>query len=88
MQGSREVEVGGIDDGSKQQTGVCLLALPRSLISLLFCFLPTETPFLILALKLIAIILSLAKTIKVAFSQLFLVNDRRDDFSKAGIAQG
>jgi hypothetical protein len=53
-----------------------------------FCLLPTEAPFYILALKLIAIVVSLAKTIKVAFPQLFLVNDRRDDLSKTRIAQG
>ena len=51
------------------------------------CLLPTEAPFSILALKLIAIIRGFAKTVKVAFSQLFPVNDWRDDLSKAGIAQ-
>jgi hypothetical protein len=59
-----------------------------SLIYSFFCLLPTEAPFFIFTLKLIAIILSLAKTIKVSFPQLFLVNDWRDDLPEAGIAQG
>jgi hypothetical protein len=37
---------------------------------------------------LIAIIVRLAKAVKITFPELFLVNDRRDDFSETGVAQG
>jgi hypothetical protein len=49
---------------------------------------PTEAPFSILAFKLIAIISSFAKAIKIAFPKLFLANDRRNDVSEALVAQG
>jgi hypothetical protein len=49
---------------------------------------PTEAPFPILAFKLIAMIHWFAKAVKIAFPELFLVNDRRDDFFEAGVAQG
>jgi hypothetical protein len=75
-------------NGKKQDSGVRPSALPRSLIFFFFRLLPAEAPFFIFAMELIAIIVSLAKTIKVSFPQLFLVNDWRDDLSKAGIAQG
>lgn len=58
------------------------------LLAFFFSLSPTKAPVPVLTVKLIAVIPSLAKTIKIAFSELFFVNDRRDDVSEADVAQG
>lgn len=54
----------------------------------LFHFLHAEAPFTVFAFELIAIGPCFSKAVEVALSELFLVNDGRDDVSEAGIAEG
>jgi hypothetical protein len=73
---------------SKGKTGAASLSLTGDLLVFFFGLPPTEAPFSILAFKLIAIIPSFAKAIKIAFPKLFPANDRRDDVFEAHVAQG
>jgi len=71
----------------KQKNRASSLARPADPLFYFVCLIEPEAPFYILALRLIATISSLAETIKVAFIQLFPVNNWGDHLFEAGMAQ-
>ena len=79
----------GIDMASCQREWGDLDFLPRPGSRLWFSarLLPAETPLFVLAVGLITVIIGFAETIEVSLPQLFLANDRGDDFSKTRVTK-